>query len=58
MNRIPNPRMAAHIIPMPTTVRQEAAPLMLRVPIEIQYATRIPNVMNTTRRLLLIAQEE
>ena len=48
MNNMPNPRMAAHITPMPTTVRQDAAPLMLRVPIEMQYATSIPNVMNTT----------
>ena len=49
MKRMPNPKMEAHISPIPTTTRQEAAPLRWRVPIEIQYATRIPNVINTAK---------
>jgi hypothetical protein len=36
MKRMPIPRMKGQMRPIPTTVRQEPAPDMLRVPMEMQ----------------------
>jgi hypothetical protein len=36
MKRMPTPRMIGQMIPIPTTVRQEAAPCMCRVAMEMQ----------------------
>lgn len=38
MNKIPMESTNGQMIPMPTTVRQEPAPLILRVPMEMQSA--------------------
>lgn len=44
---MPAIRMSGHTIPIAITVRQLPLPDISRVPMEMQYATRMPKVMNS-----------